>query len=54
LGVAIGDADATGVGVAAAGVEAGTGADDGPLFAGGVGAGTFATGPAGLEGAKSG
>ena len=48
VGVAVGGAAGGGVGVAAAGGTAGVGADDGE------GVGTFATGPGGVEGAKSG
>ena len=48
LGVEVGGTAGDGVGVAAAGGVAGTGADDG------FGEGTFATGRGGVGGAKSG
>lgn len=51
-GVATGDAEVTGVGVAAVGGETGTG--EGSPVGGGDALGTLATGPGGLEGARSG
>jgi hypothetical protein len=54
VGVATGDAAVTGVGVAAVDGDAGTGTDDGPAPAGGDSPGTFATGPGGVGGARSG